>query len=78
MWLAWRKDYAGSHIFGCSTSPVVYPRSCPPEPPLYVQPKLAGGGSLPRLLFVKPGRTPNEPLEGLPGNRKPVRAEMIA
>ena len=77
MRLARRKDYAGSHIFGCSASPVVYPRSCPPDPPRHVRPELGGGTRLLRLLLVKPDRRGNEILDRLGGHAQAVRAEVI-
>ncbi len=45
------------------------PRACPPDPSLHVQPKPGGGQCLTWFLLIKPGRTGNEPDEGLMGYR---------
>ena len=46
--------------------------------PLYVLPKPGGTIRFPRPLLIKPGRTFNEIIQGLMGDAKPFRAEMIA
>ena len=59
-------------------SDVVQPRPNPPELALHVHFEPGGGASLPRLLLIKPDRTRHEPLDGLCGHAKPLRAEMVA
>jgi len=44
-------------------------RTRPPDPTSHVQSKPGGGGSLPRLLLVKPDGTGDEPLDGPWGQR---------
>ncbi len=56
----------------------LYTRPCPAYPPLCVLPKPGGITRFPRLLLIKPDRTFNEIIQGLFGDGKPFRAEMIA
>ena len=53
-------------------------RPCPSYPPLPVLPKPGGTTRFPRLLLIKPDRTFNEIIQGLLGDGKPFRAEVIA
>lgn len=53
-------------------------RSCPPYPALCVLPEPGGTARFPRPLLVKPGRMFNEIIQGLLGDGKPCRAEVIA
>ena len=54
------------------------PAPSPSYPALYVLPKPGGTTRLPRSLLIKPDCTFNEIIQGLLGDGKPFRAEMIA
>ena len=53
-------------------------RPCPSYPPLDVLSEPGGTTRVPRLLLIKPDRTLNEIIQGLSGDGKPFRAEVIA
>ena len=62
----------GSHDLDPETRP------CTSYPALYVLPKPGGTTRLPRPLLIKPDCTLNEIIQGLFGDGKPFRAEVIA
>ncbi len=64
----------------CKAYPAGLPetRPCPSYPALCVLPEPGGTRRFPRPLLIKPDRTFNEIIQGLLGDGKPFRAEVIA